>query len=47
MTNNPAKVDALKEHGIEVVEQISLIISPSTHNKRYLETKRRRMSHKL
>jgi hypothetical protein len=23
MTNNPAKVDALKEHGIEVVEQIS------------------------
>jgi GTP cyclohydrolase II/3,4-dihydroxy 2-butanone 4-phosphate synthase/GTP cyclohydrolase II len=47
MTNNPAKVDALKEHGIEVVEQISLIISPSPHNKRYLETKRRRMSHKL
>ena len=47
MTNNPAKVDALKEHGIEVVEQISLIISPSPHNKHYLETKRRRMSHKL
>ena len=31
----------------EVVEQISLIISPSPHNKRYLETKRRRMAHKL
>jgi GTP cyclohydrolase II/3,4-dihydroxy 2-butanone 4-phosphate synthase/GTP cyclohydrolase II len=47
MTNNPAKVEALKAHGIDVVEQISLIITPSPHNKRYLETKRRRLSHKL
>jgi GTP cyclohydrolase II/3,4-dihydroxy 2-butanone 4-phosphate synthase/GTP cyclohydrolase II len=47
MTNNPAKVAALRDEGIEVVERISLVISPSAHNARYLETKRRRMSHKL
>jgi GTP cyclohydrolase II/3,4-dihydroxy 2-butanone 4-phosphate synthase/GTP cyclohydrolase II len=47
MTNNPAKVEALRAHGIDVVEQISLIVRPSVHNKRYLETKRRRMAHKL
>ncbi len=47
MTNNPAKVSALNAEGIEVVEQVSLIVSPSPHNARYLETKRRRMAHKL
>jgi GTP cyclohydrolase II/3,4-dihydroxy 2-butanone 4-phosphate synthase/GTP cyclohydrolase II len=47
MTNNPAKVAALRAEGIEVMDQISLIVSPSPHNKRYLETKRRRMDHKL
>jgi GTP cyclohydrolase II/3,4-dihydroxy 2-butanone 4-phosphate synthase/GTP cyclohydrolase II len=47
MTNNPAKVSALGAEGIDVVEQVSLIVSPSAHNARYLETKRRRMAHKL
>jgi GTP cyclohydrolase II len=47
MTNNPAKMDALKAEGIEVVEQVSLVVTPSEHNERYLETKRRRMSHKI
>lgn len=47
MTNNPAKVEALRSAGIEVVEQIPLIVSPSAHNARYLETKRSRMAHKL
>lgn len=47
LTNNPAKVAALKAEGIDVVDQISLIVSPSPHNERYLETKRLRMSHKL
>jgi GTP cyclohydrolase II len=30
-----------------VVERIPLVIEPSRHNKRYLETKRQRLSHKL
>ena len=47
LTNNPAKVDALKVEGINVVEQLSVITKPSIYNKRYLETKRLRMAHKL
>ncbi len=47
MTNNPDKIDALEQAGIEIVERISVAVSPSTHNKAYLDTKRRRMSHKI
>ena len=47
MTNNPLKVTELNAHGIEVVEQVPLVTTPGSHNKRYLETKRRRMAHKL
>lgn len=47
MTNNPGKLEALTEAGIEVVERIPLVITPSVHNEAYLETKRRRLSHKL
>jgi GTP cyclohydrolase II len=47
MTNNPAKTQALRTHGIAVIEQLPVITEPCAHNKRYLETKRERMSHKL
>jgi GTP cyclohydrolase II/3,4-dihydroxy 2-butanone 4-phosphate synthase/GTP cyclohydrolase II len=47
MTNNPEKLDAITDAGIEVAERIPLIVPPSLHNKSYLETKRRRLSHKL
>jgi GTP cyclohydrolase II/3,4-dihydroxy 2-butanone 4-phosphate synthase/GTP cyclohydrolase II len=47
LSNNPAKVDALREEGIKVVEQVPVICKPNVHNVRYLETKRQRMSHKL
>ena len=47
MTNNPAKVEALRAHGITVLEQVPIVIEPSSYNKHYLETKRRRMAHKL
>jgi len=47
MTNNPLKVTELSALGIEVVEQVPLVTAPSAHNKRYLETKRKRMAHKL
>jgi GTP cyclohydrolase II/3,4-dihydroxy 2-butanone 4-phosphate synthase/GTP cyclohydrolase II len=33
--------------GIEVVDRIPLVTRPGAHNEQYLETKRRRMSHKL
>ncbi len=47
LTNNPAKVEALRLEGIEVVEQIPVIVPASLHNKRYLDTKRERMAHKF
>jgi GTP cyclohydrolase II len=47
LTNNPLKVDALRASGISVVEQVPIITEPNLYNKRYLMTKRERMSHKL
>lgn len=47
MTNNPAKCEALKKDGIDVVEKVALVVPAGPHAERYLETKRNRMSHKL
>ena len=47
LTNNPAKVEALREEGVDVTEQLPLIVTPSSHNKHYLKTKKERMAHKL
>ncbi|MFN3868360.1 MAG: GTP cyclohydrolase II [Hyphomicrobiaceae bacterium] len=47
LSNNPAKVEAMRAEGVKVVEQVSVQTEPSLYNKRYLETKRVRMAHKL
>jgi GTP cyclohydrolase II/3,4-dihydroxy 2-butanone 4-phosphate synthase/GTP cyclohydrolase II len=47
LTNNPAKVEALQAEGVEVIEQLPLIVKPSSYNTRYLKTKKERMAHKL
>jgi 3,4-dihydroxy 2-butanone 4-phosphate synthase/GTP cyclohydrolase II len=47
LTNNPAKVEALQEEGVDVIEQLPLIVKPSSYNTRYLKTKKERMVHKL
>ncbi|MCM8531497.1 MAG: hypothetical protein NE330_10080, partial [Lentisphaeraceae bacterium] len=47
MTNNPAKIDGLHRYGLKVDAQVSHIIPPSEHNRRYLETKKTRMGHKI
>ena len=47
LTNNPAKVDALRALGITVVERIPVVSEPTLYNKRYLITKRERMAHKI
>lgn len=47
LTNNPAKVDALRASGILVVERLPVISAPTAHNKRYLSTKKERMAHQL
>ncbi len=47
LSNNPAKVEAMRAEGVKVSEQVSVQTVPSLYNKRYLETKRVRMAHKL
>ena len=47
MTNNPLKVDALRDLGITVVEQVPHVVNPQRFNAKYLATKRERMAHKL
>ena len=44
LTNNPAKIEGLARHGIEVVPIKSV---PNKHNLKYLETKRVKMGHLL
>ena len=45
MTNNPDKVDQLREFGLDIVEQVPLLVGVGPNNHQYLETKRDRMGH--
>ena len=45
LTNNPAKVEGLERHGVEIVERLPLRISPNPSNLGYLRTKREKMGH--
>lgn len=47
LSNNPAKEQALKALGIRVAERVPIVVKPNKFNKRYLETKRSRMAHKI
>ncbi len=47
MTNNPAKVDALRSLGVTVVARLPVLIAPNPFSAGYLETKRIRMAHEL
>ncbi len=47
LTNNPRKIVGLKGYGLEVTERIPLEIKPTRVNRRYLETKRRKLGHLL
>lgn len=45
MTNNPAKVSALRELGVDVTGRISVVVPTNPLAASYLDTKRRRMAH--
>ena len=45
MTNNPRKVDALRENGIEVVARVPLQVNRNRYNEGYLQTKAAKMGH--
>ncbi|GAA4284408.1 bifunctional 3,4-dihydroxy-2-butanone-4-phosphate synthase/GTP cyclohydrolase II [Brevibacterium daeguense] len=47
ITNNPAKVTALQELGVEVEERLPVEVPVRPENARYMETKRVRMNHLL
>ncbi|GAA2851102.1 bifunctional 3,4-dihydroxy-2-butanone-4-phosphate synthase/GTP cyclohydrolase II [Pseudonocardia halophobica] len=47
MTNNPAKVTGLEEHGIRVQRRLPVEPEPAAESLRYLSTKRERMGHLL
>jgi GTP cyclohydrolase II len=47
MTNNPAKIDALRQAGVDVQRRIEHSVDPHELNRGYLQTKQERMGHLL
>jgi GTP cyclohydrolase II len=47
MTNNPAKIKDLERHGITVSKRIPLKTGTNRYNKKYMETKKKKMNHIL
>ncbi len=47
LTNNPAKRAGLEGYGLQVLGRVALPVLATTHNLRYLRTKRDRMGHDL
>jgi GTP cyclohydrolase II len=45
LTNNPQKITALREHGIDVVGRLPLVTTSNSHNERYLRAKLERAGH--
>jgi len=47
LTNNPKKVVALEGYGLKVVETVPIITTPNPHNLHYLQTKQKKLGHRL
>lgn len=47
MTNNPKKIRGIEGFDLSIVEQIPIRIEPGEHNRKYLQTKKEKMGHKL
>ncbi len=47
LTNNPKKRAEISGYGLEIVEQVPLIIEPTKQNERYLATKAAKLGHEL
>jgi GTP cyclohydrolase II len=47
MTNNPEKIDALLDAGIQIVDRLPLLASITPQNRRYMDAKRTRARHLL
>jgi len=47
ITNNPKKRIGLAGYGLEIVENVSIEVSPNQHNEKYLLTKRDKLGHEI
>lgn len=47
LTNNPQKRVGLEGYGLEIVENVPIVIQPNQYNEKYLETKEMTMGHDL
>ncbi|WP_418790470.1 bifunctional 3,4-dihydroxy-2-butanone-4-phosphate synthase/GTP cyclohydrolase II [Phosphitispora sp. TUW77] len=47
LTNNPRKIAGIEGYGLEVVERVSIEITPCTCNEYYLSTKKEKLGHML
>jgi GTP cyclohydrolase II len=45
LTNNPQKISALRDHGIEILGRQPLVTDANSHNERYLRAKTERAGH--
>ncbi|HUB25411.1 MAG TPA: GTP cyclohydrolase II [Tepidisphaeraceae bacterium] len=47
MTNNPKKIYGIEGYGLQIVEEVPIRIEPNEHNRKYLQTKKEKLGHKL
>ena len=47
LTNNPRKLAGIEGFGLRVVEQVPIVVDPNDVNRRYLDTKRDKLGHRL
>jgi 3,4-dihydroxy 2-butanone 4-phosphate synthase/GTP cyclohydrolase II len=47
LTNNPRKITGIEGFGLRVTEQVPIEVPPNAENRRYLETKRAKLGHRL
>lgn len=45
MTNNPEKIETMKQAGINVVDRVPLNVGENRYNTQYLDTKAKKMGH--
>jgi 3,4-dihydroxy 2-butanone 4-phosphate synthase/GTP cyclohydrolase II len=47
LSNNPKKMSGLESYGLKITEVVPLLTEPNPHNRRYLQTKQKKMGHLL
>ena len=47
LTNNPQKINALRDNGIKIKQTVPLCITPNQFNIEYLKVKKQKMNHSL